>query len=447
MHVQLSQQQQQQQQPQQLQQRLGHDSKGREASLWWNDWENGGATPQDSLSGTILKGKRKKTVMTDLGQSNDAITVGKYTLEDTARLQCSLLQWIGNMGLLHSLRPRPKDLSSLVFHLQDGVLLARIVERGLHESPILGLFQNPKIRATRVANVTKCMTRLLKHNRMCRYHLDHPDAVVSGRIDECALLLEDIHRCANSIAPRKYKYPLPGDRPFLVNISPHFHYCSTHTNENENKNKNENKNEKTFENDNENNNILRVSFYDEKDDTQSIEQETDIFPSDLDGTLGSSGCLGTCPASVTDPEPKSIAHDATFFNAKPLSKMPVPHRVRHVLVTNIEKQRRQKLRDCDCYPPPKKTSPFQRMQLSRGHGTSHSAHATLSHWLGVLGFLVPKESFWEPQIYEFCDGVLLCELVEKLNRSAISVSGRTSLSRSLSLSLSLLLLFFVVVVL
>ena len=161
-----------------------------------------------------------------------------YTAAHNFRLEQSLLHWIASMGVLYITDPPPDDTttptstptsssmqvlhvppedmeSPYVFpYIRNGTLLCDLVS-AIEGPRLTGVFRNPKIKGTCLANLRKAMKALRQKKGMSKVYLDMADLVYNGDKVVILALLEDMHRYYNGIPPRTHLIQ-KGDAPYIV---------------------------------------------------------------------------------------------------------------------------------------------------------------------------------------------------------------------------------------
>lgn len=138
----------------------------------------------------------------EYGNSETQLTL-PYSKNEILTLQNSILNWLNHIRVLNGLLDFiPTNFLEIINKLKDGTILIKICSTIFREE-LKGIHRKPLGISNCMNNVTKVLEFLKKQKNMSKKFLYHPNDIVEGKDQIILGQLEDIHRYANNLAPRK----------------------------------------------------------------------------------------------------------------------------------------------------------------------------------------------------------------------------------------------------
>eukprot|EP00873_Tetraselmis_striata_P010229 jgi/Tetstr1/430493/TSEL_020301.t1 len=130
----------------------------------------------------------------------------------TCALEQTLMRWLAELGLVEASHVA-QGLDSVMGRLADGTLLCELAAI-MEGQPLRGTHSQAHTPALRHANIHRALDHLWAQRDMSRRYLRNPDALLRGERGACVGLLEDIHRLMDRM-PRRPDVPKEGEQPYL----------------------------------------------------------------------------------------------------------------------------------------------------------------------------------------------------------------------------------------
>lgn len=138
-----------------------------------------------------------------------------YPAEDMHKLELSILYWLHSLGLLNN-EKICSSIEDVNPEINNGLILCSLCEI-MNGSPLQGVFDKPRVNATKLSNITKSLEFLRRQKGMATTFLFSENEILNGEKNTILGLFEDIHRCYDKQPPKIQHDTKKGDRgkPYL----------------------------------------------------------------------------------------------------------------------------------------------------------------------------------------------------------------------------------------
>ena len=130
------------------------------------------------------------------------------------KLEESITQWISQLNIL---QPPPSCFRELIPEFQSGVLLCVVISRALSVK-IPSILRDPRTDQASMSNIRKALDTLRKIPQMSQKFVWSGKEILKGCCGVILGMLEDIHRCADGLPPRKSGEDYHRDGPYLGKV-------------------------------------------------------------------------------------------------------------------------------------------------------------------------------------------------------------------------------------